>query len=246
MKKVHDMDTHPKTPGIFAGAGHVFRHITSHPAYNRLSGVLPAAFFFFLVLVETHGLLLLFQGAGTMENDAHLLASATSSIAKILFLSLIVVLFVARRQPIRKAPGLLPRIIALAGSFLIMAIVLLPKTEPGLAQSLFGLSLVAIGSGFSIIAISRLGRSFSIMAEARELVTDGVYSFVRHPLYLAEEIAILGVIVIHFSIPAVLLLFFHIALQIQRMKNEEGILGEAFPNYAPYMARTSRLLPGIY
>jgi protein-S-isoprenylcysteine O-methyltransferase Ste14 len=30
------------------------------------------------------------------------------------------------------------------------------------------------------------------------------------------------------------------------MKNEERILMEAFPEYKDYMARTARLLPGLY
>ncbi len=84
------------------------------------------------------------------------------------------------------------------------------------------------------------------MAEARELVTRGPYAFVRHPLYLAEEIAVLGAIVIFLSLPAVLLLFLHVAIQIQRMRNEEAVLQQAFPEYAAYMANTSRAIPGVY
>jgi protein-S-isoprenylcysteine O-methyltransferase Ste14 len=34
--------------------------------------------------------------------------------------------------------------------------------------------------------------------------------------------------------------------QFERVKNEERVLARAFPNYAGYIARTARLLPGVY
>jgi protein-S-isoprenylcysteine O-methyltransferase Ste14 len=34
--------------------------------------------------------------------------------------------------------------------------------------------------------------------------------------------------------------------QLQRMRNEERVLGAAFPEYVAYAARTRRLIPGVY
>jgi len=42
------------------------------------------------------------------------------------------------------------------------------------------------------------------------------------------------------------LLGFHCFFQFERMKNEERVLIEAFQNYRDYMARTARLIPGLY
>ncbi len=84
------------------------------------------------------------------------------------------------------------------------------------------------------------------MAEARHLVTEGPYAVIRHPLYLAEEIAVLGVFLQFMSFWAGILLVAHFGLQIQRMLNEEQILRQAFPGYEAYMKRTARLIPGIY
>jgi protein-S-isoprenylcysteine O-methyltransferase Ste14 len=125
-------------------------------------------------------------------------------------------------------------------------LILFPAATPSLLQTLIGTSLVVLGTAFSIIAVGTLGRSFSIMAEARRLVTRGVYSIVRHPLYLAEEIAVLGIVVQVFSLPAVLLLTLHVAIQIRRMENEETVLKNAFPEYETYMVQTRRLIPGVY
>ena len=36
------------------------------------------------------------------------------------------------------------------------------------------------------------------------------------------------------------------AFQLQRMKYEERVLFQIFPEYGDYMARTARLVPGVY
>lgn len=43
--------------------------------------------------------------------------------------------------------------------------------------------LLPASAALSAIVLTRLGRSFSLMSEARGLVTHGPYRFVRHPLY---------------------------------------------------------------
>jgi len=44
----------------------------------------------------------------------------------------------------------------------------------------------------------------------------------------------------------VLLLAVAWAFQLQRMKYEERLLLQSFPEYENYMARTARLVPGVY
>jgi len=70
-----------------------------------------------------------------------------------------------------------------------------PRRGLSISMEMTAIFLVLIGNAGSIIALRQLGRSFSVMAEARQLVTSGLYRFVRHPLYLTEEIAIIGVFV---------------------------------------------------
>jgi protein-S-isoprenylcysteine O-methyltransferase Ste14 len=45
---------------------------------------------------------------------------------------------------------------------------------------------------------------------------------------------------------ALLLLGLVSAFQLQRMKYEELVLFQIFPEYGNYMARTARLMPGVY
>ena len=99
---------------------------------------------------------------------------------------------------------------------------------------------------FSIYSIFCLGRSVSIMAEARRLVTHGPYARIRHPLYLGEEIVLLGITLEFISPWAVALLICQWAFQMRRMSYEELVLKGAFPEYETYMARTARLIPGFY
>jgi protein-S-isoprenylcysteine O-methyltransferase Ste14 len=107
-------------------------------------------------------------------------------------------------------------------------------------------SLIIIGSVGAIVALSQLGRSFSVMAETRQLVTSGAYHFVRHPLYLTEEIAVIGLFMQFASPWTTLLLVVQIAFQLRRMHNEELVLTASFPEYAAYRRNTARLIPGIY
>lgn len=236
-------------PAAGRAAGNLFgfcRRIGGSRACNALGGRVLALVFFWLLILEFHNLSWAFYLPETYVYDAAFYAWLVATVSKIMFLSLLVALLLFRGQPVGKARGLLPRITAIAGTFMVMLVVLIPAPDPVLAQSIAGLVLISTGSILSIVSVSFLGRSFSIMAEARELVTTGVYSLVRHPLYVAEETAVLGAIVIKFSPLAVLLLAVHIAFQIQRAHNEEGVLSEAFPEYEAYKLRTRRFIPGVY
>ena len=171
------------------------------------------------------------------------IAMRLSTIAFLLLLAAAVIL---RARPSGKARGLEPRISAFIGTFLIYAIPLCPRRELSLSAEMVSTMLILIGSAGAVVALSQLRRSFSMMAEARRLVTSGPYRFVRHPLYLAEELAIIGIFMQFASAWTALLLAVQIAFQLRRMHNEEVVLTETFPEYAAYRRRTARLIPGVY
>jgi protein-S-isoprenylcysteine O-methyltransferase Ste14 len=162
------------------------------------------------------------------------------------FLLLIAAVVVLRTRPSDKAKGLEPRISALTGTFMTYGIALFPRRELSLSLELASTVLILIGSVGAVVTLSRLGRSFSVMAEARQLVTSGPYRFVRHPLYLTEEIATIGLFMQFASVWTVLLLAVHFAFQMRRIHNEETVLAENFREYAAYAQITARLIPGIY
>ena len=167
-------------------------------------------------------------------------------LSTITFLLLLAAATILRARPRGKARGLEPRISALIGAFLVYAIPLFPRRELSLTAEMVSTLLVLFGSAAAIYTLLRLGRSFSMMSEARRLVTSGPYRFVRHPLYVAEELAIIGISMQFFSLSTAFVLAVQIAFQLRRMHNEEAVLAESFPEYAAYRQRTARLLPGIY
>jgi protein-S-isoprenylcysteine O-methyltransferase Ste14 len=185
----------------------------------------------------------------TSTDDALGLAHLFANACMIMFVAMMVALTVVRDQPRLQAPGARPRIVALLGTNLILfGAFFLPEPGPlTMFESVASSVLILAGNFLTVVVIRRLGRSFSIMAEARVLVTDGPYALIRHPLYLVEEMAVVGVFIQLLSWPAAVLFVVHFAFQLQRMRNEERILTQAFPReYRAYAARTARLIPGIW
>ncbi len=168
-----------------------------------------------------------------------------SSLASFVFVVMIVAMTVVRLRPLRKAAGIQPRLSALFGAFLSMSLVLLPKASLPPAWHVLSIVLMLVGSALSFYVLSRLGRSFSVMAEARQLVTGGPYAIVRHPLYVCEEIAILGAMLAHLSPAAVAIVVVQWLFQLKRMANEERVLRATFPEYAAYAVVTPKLFPRL-
>jgi len=178
--------------------------------------------------------------------DAVFVTRLISNLAIMGFVTVLIVFLVMRRQPKARASGIYGRFVAVSGSFLGLGIVQLPPQELSPAVYLTSTLLVLGGTVFATYAVLGLGRSLSILPEARGLVTRGPYAMIRHPLYLGELVALLGVTVQYFSEWAVLLLLLQCAFQVGRMRNEERVLSGVFPEYRDYMARTARLVPHIY
>jgi len=178
--------------------------------------------------------------------DAQLLSKILATLAIGLYSAMVAGLYAVRLPAIRRASGVQPVAAALLGSFLMYGLLLLNRrTELPLAAHATACGFVLAGNGFAIYTLSHLGRSFSILPESRRLVTSGPYRLVRHPLYLAEEVAMVGAVVEFLSIYAVALLAAQIAFQLARTHYEERVLREAFPEYEAYRAQTCRLIPGI-
>ena len=55
-----------------------------------------------------------------------------------------------------------------------------------------GFVLIALGLSVMFVARWKLGDSFSVTPQARKLVTGGVYSVLRHPVYVTGIVALAG------------------------------------------------------
>src|SRR5256885_659709 len=74
----------------------------------------------------------------------------------------------------------------------------------------------------------------------------GPYRWVKHPLYLAEEIAILGVVLQYLTPVTVVVLVLHIGVQVCRILYEEDLLRRHCPEYSTYEASRWRLIPYVW
>ena len=167
-------------------------------------------------------------------------------VATMLFLALLAGFTLARYRPVLRSNGIWPRFAALAGLLLLYSLMLLPRAPADARWDAPALGLLLVGQFFCVVALLQLGRSLSVMPEARRLVTAGLYARIRHPLYLAEAIATLGVLLQFRSLEAAALIALQFCIQLWRMREEEKVLEAAFPDYAAYRGRTARLIPGVY
>jgi protein-S-isoprenylcysteine O-methyltransferase Ste14 len=197
-------------------------------------------------LAQRIALVKLFVETDPSVLPATLVLRTVSELSALAFFVTLVVMFTVRRTPQRAALGFYPRFVAVAGTFLSGGFLLLPQQELPDALYLISLLLIVAGTVFAICAVLVLGRSISILPEARRLVTRGPYALVRHPLYLGEMVAVAGVALQYLSTWALLLLGLVCFFLLQRMRYEEVVLFQSFPEYRDYMARTARLVPGVY
>jgi protein-S-isoprenylcysteine O-methyltransferase Ste14 len=177
--------------------------------------------------------------------DAAVVLDTLARASAIAFVLLVIMVLCVRRPAVARAPGLIPRIAAFGGTFSITTLALFAPVPHSAVVSVASLLLMLGGYAFACYAVLHLGRSLSIMAEARKLVTTGPYRFVRHPLYAAEAVASVGLLLQYLSPGAIALWLAHIALQFCRMHYEESVLRQSFREYDGYAGRVARIIPGI-
>ncbi|MBI4964220.1 MAG: hypothetical protein HY913_13155 [Desulfomonile tiedjei] len=99
------------------------------------------------------------------------------------------------------------------------------------------------------LSFRALGRNFRVFAAPRRsgtLVTTGVYSKVRHPMYTATIMAVGGYILYFGSLFALPLWLGVIILYVIKAVKEERLLGRHYPGYEQYSRRTWRFIPFVY
>lgn len=78
------------------------------------------------------------------------------------------------------------------------------------------------------------------------VVDSGIYAYTRNPMYLGHLIFMLGLAITFCSIPAALLLVFHVFWFQRRVREDELHLTTMFgETYRDYLARVKRWIPGV-
>ena len=108
----------------------------------------------------------------------------------------------------------------------------------GLARWI-GLLLGLIGLAGVILSRYTLGRSFSVAPKATALVTHGIYSRIRNPIYVSGAIFVVGVVLIVGRPVLLIVLLVLIPMQIIRARREAAVLEAKFgDDYREYRKRT--------
>jgi protein-S-isoprenylcysteine O-methyltransferase Ste14 len=187
----------------------------------------------------------------------------------ILFDALVFYSYLIRREPVHRAAGFWETVYPLATvlipvtGFTLLAIpdvaAMLPRFDPAqlaqsygltpshfLALNLGGFVIGALGAALSLGALWTLKRSFSLMTEVRDLVTRGLYRRIRHPLYMAEIVHMLGIAILSATPVGLWLFALAVAMQVGRAKIEERKLARTLPEYAHFMRSTGFMWPKLW
>jgi protein-S-isoprenylcysteine O-methyltransferase Ste14 len=102
-----------------------------------------------------------------------------------------------------------------------------------------GLAIAVPALGLLFVARFQLGGSFSVTPQARQLVTHGLYSKIRNPIYFFGEIMIAGFFIAIQKPLLLLVLAIVTPMQIVRARKESQVLEEKFgEEYREYKQRT--------
>jgi protein-S-isoprenylcysteine O-methyltransferase Ste14 len=113
------------------------------------------------------------------------------------------------------------------------------RSVPHGAARWLGLVLGMIGLGGVILARYTLGRSFSWVPRATGLVTTGIYSRIRNPIYISGMICVLGMILMVGRTRLLVIFLVLIPMQIIRARRESAVLEAKFGDaYREYRKRT--------
>jgi protein-S-isoprenylcysteine O-methyltransferase Ste14 len=113
------------------------------------------------------------------------------------------------------------------------------KDQPWTALRILGAVLAIAGYSMFVTARLQLGKSFSVTPQAKELVTSGLYSRIRNPIYVFVDVMIFGsILALHlywlFAIYPLL-----VAMHVFRARREGKVLQEKFGQaYVDYCNQT--------
>ncbi len=129
-------------------------------------------------------------------------------------------------------------------------LIYIASTGPLLARGVNGMLIESAGIFLAILAIFTMQPgNFNLTPRVKKegkLVTTGPYRLIRHPMYLAQIIAVLPLVVDYFDwcrLAAIVILTIDLLVKIVY---EEKQLRRHFPGYADYARKTKKLLPGLY
>jgi protein-S-isoprenylcysteine O-methyltransferase Ste14 len=130
---------------------------------------------------------------------------------------------------------------------LLVALVVVPRREPNWPTSVLGALIVLAGVALGFVAFRALGSALTptpVPIEGVGLRTDGLYAYVRHPIYSAVLLMVVGYLVALGSLWSVgvalaLIVFFWL-----KSRWEDQLLAAAYgAEWTAWAAQTGALIP---
>lgn len=111
-------------------------------------------------------------------------------------------------------------------------------------------SLISMFLGFVVLALSALALGKSLTAhpmpsKSAVLVTDGLYSFVKHPIYSGLILVGFGLVITGGFFPHIIFFIALVLLLNYKASFEEKLLTQTYSGYAEYSRKTGRFIPRL-
>ncbi|NBO26387.1 MAG: isoprenylcysteine carboxylmethyltransferase family protein [Actinobacteria bacterium] len=114
--------------------------------------------------------------------------------------------------------------------------------------NIFGTIVIAIGLILLFAGFRGLGKSLTANPVPNQdgvLVTKGIYSVVRHPIYLGLLIITFGLVVSSGVWGQIIVWVALAMLLVYKMRWEEVLLTAKYKDYAEYMTKVPAIIPGL-
>ncbi|MBI5958814.1 MAG: isoprenylcysteine carboxylmethyltransferase family protein [Chloroflexi bacterium] len=115
--------------------------------------------------------------------------------------------------------------------------------------SVIGVVAMAVGGGAGMIGVLQLGDNLSVFPRPKadgELIENGMYAIVRHPIYSGLILSTVGWALFNLHLITLVLAVVLFVFFDAKSRREEIWLCEQFPAYAAYQKRVKKLIPFVY
>ncbi len=88
--------------------------------------------------------------------------------------------------------------------------------------------------------------NFNIIPEIKDnanLVTHGIYKYVRHPMYLSVAVMMLGTIIFNLNFVNIFIYLILILALFLKARKEEKLWSKKIPQYSNYMKHSKMIIP---
>jgi len=111
---------------------------------------------------------------------------------------------------------------------------------------LLGMQITGVAIGLWAMLVMRRFNVAPDPLEDATLTTSGPYRWIRHPMYSALLLVALGAVLHHATSARIVVLAVLFVNLIVKLRHEEKLMLQKFPEYQKYMGNSRRLIPFLF